>query len=74
MAQGPLHDVPYYAIGKIADAIDPKCPPDGDRILLLVHAELENVGRAAADQAVCVFHRNLVLSAVANALRAQIPQ
>lgn len=72
--RGPLHNVPFPAINTIADAVDPRCPPDGDRVLLLIHAELESAGRASAERAVSVFHRNLVLSAVANALRSQIPR
>lgn len=69
-----LHDVPYYAIGKIVEAIDPEEPPrgEGDDLLNAIHADLENRGRKDHQFMVSVHHRNIVLSAVAAALRRHV--
>ena len=67
-----LHDVSYYAVGKIADALDPAEPPDGDELLNAIHADLENQGRMHAEFFVSVHHRNIVLNAVARTLRKHV--
>lgn len=69
-----LHDVNYYAVGKIADAIDPEAPPrgEGDDLLCAVHADLNSRGLADPLFLVSVHHRNIVLNAVAVALRKHI--
>lgn len=74
MGYRALHDVAYYAVGKIADALDPEQPPrdEGDDLLLAIHADLENRGREVAPYMVSVHHRNIVLSAVAAALRKHV--
>lgn len=66
-----LHDVAYYAVGKIADAIDPEAPPcgEGDDLLCAVHADLENRGHSDPQFMVSVHQRNIVLNAVAVVLR-----
>lgn len=50
---------------KLADDLDPLCPPDGDWLLNRIHADIQNTRPD-----VPVEHRNVVLHAVANALRA----
>ena len=63
-----LHDVAYYAVGKIADAINPEAPlcGEGDDLLCAVHADR---GRSDPQFMVSVHQRNIVLNAVAVVLR-----
>lgn len=74
MGYRAIHDVPYYSVGKIADALDPAEPPRGedDDLLCAIHADLENQGRAHVEFAVSVHHRNIVLNAVARMLRQHV--
>lgn len=49
---------------QIANDLDPTCPPDGDYLLNAIHADIQN-----NHPEVTVTHRNIVLHAVASALR-----
>jgi hypothetical protein len=49
--------------------IDPETAYPDDNLLRRIHADIEIRGRKNPDFAVSVHHRNIVLSAVANALR-----
>lgn len=56
-------------IEKLANWIDPEIGFPDDNLLRHIHADIEIRGRKNPDFAVTVHHRNIVLSAVANALR-----
>lgn len=49
---------------RIADALDPLCPPDGDALLGAIHADIQN-----NRPEISVEHRNIVLHAASAALR-----
>ncbi len=53
----------------LANALDPEMGFPSDYLLRCIHADIEIRGRKNSDFAVSVHHRNIVLSAVANALR-----
>lgn len=53
----------------LADEIDPEVGFPSDELLRRIHLDVETRGRKNPDFAVTVHHRNIVLSAVAHALR-----
>lgn len=55
---------------RIADVLDPEVGFPSDDLLRCIHADIEIRGRKNPAFAVSVHHRNIVLSAVANALRS----
>lgn len=54
----------------LSNELDPEIGFPSDYLLRCIHADLEIRGRKNPDFAVTVHHRNIVLSAVANALRS----
>lgn len=56
-------------IDPLADELDPEVGFPSDELLRRIHLDVETRGRKNPDFAVTVHHRNIVLSAVAHALR-----
>lgn len=54
---------------RITNRLDPEIGFPNDDLLRRIHADIEIRGRKNSDFAVTVHHRNIVLSAAANALR-----
>ena len=57
------------ALALLPDELDPECGFPTDQLLRRIHLDVETRGRKNADFVVSVHHRNIVLSAVAHALR-----
>lgn len=57
-------------VERLSNALDPEIGLPSDYLLRCIHADLEIRGRKNPDFAVTVHHRNIVLSAVAEALRS----
>ncbi len=54
---------------RLANMLDPEIGLPSDRLLRVIHADVETRGRKNNKFAVTVHHRNIVLSAVAAAIR-----
>jgi hypothetical protein len=59
---------------RLSNELDPEIGLPSDYLLRSIHADLEMWGRKHPDFAVTVHHRNIVLSAVAAAIRNLEPR
>lgn len=70
-ADGGVEAWMVVARERLSNELDPEIGFPTDDLLRRIHLDIETRGRKSSDFAVSVHHRNIVLSAVAHALRKQ---